>query len=103
MKLCKEGIENLSVAIVQLSAEDYVEYKKKLHKIDNYGRVFKTNKGHPISREYYAKKLSDLVDWFHDDMYAAICKIDADRFLGMLDRQFEEWKSEYDRKKRKVG
>lgn len=102
MTICKQGIENLSVAIVQLSAEDYLEYKKKLHKIDNYGRVFKKD-GRPIPREYFEHQLDLVIDWFYSDMYSALCNIDANKMFDELDRQFEEWKAKYDRKMRKVG
>lgn len=102
MTICKQGIENLSVAIVQLAAEDYLEYKKKLHKIDNYGRVYKKD-GKVIRREHFEHELDLVIDWFYSDMYSALCCIDANRMFDELDRQFEEWKSEYDRRKRKVG
>ena len=102
MTICKQGIENLTVAMVQLSAEDYLEYKKKLHKIDNYGRVFMED-GKPIKRERFEHELDLVIDWFYSDMYSALCDIDPNRILDRLDKQFEEWKAKYDRNKRKVG
>ena len=98
MKLCQEGIDNLRCAIVKLAAEDYLELKKRIYKIDHYGRVYTGN-----TREDFVYELKRIERFFGNEWYVQLCDIESAKLIVMLDAEFEEWKAKYDRRKSKAG
>ena len=94
MELFEPGIDNLRCAIVQLTAEDYLRARTNLHTID----VHKSTG----DREKYRILYEECVNFFRSDWYGILCRISPDYLIEQLDKEFEEWRTEYDIKKKET-
>ena len=98
MNFVKLDCDDLRCGIIYQAAYDYLEWRKKLHKIDEYGRVYRF-----ITREELVRNLEEVNRFFNSEWYRQLCDIDAQYITDQLDKEFEEWKSKYARKKKKAG
>jgi hypothetical protein len=102
MEFCNEGMNDFRVKVAQVAADDYLDIHKILHRIDN-GEEIKSYQSKPLKgitnvRAYFENELEKLMEYVYSDGFAVICPINVNKMLDILDKEFDEWKTEYDRK-----
>ena len=90
----KEVFENVTNAIVEQAARDYIRCKKRKYKLNTY--IYKY-KGERILGERRLKlirecdrMIDDVLRFFKGEWYSAICKIDSKYLLDKLNAVYEE-------------
>lgn len=102
MEINVNGIEEFKESIVDQTSVDYLKAHRRLHKIDNYGHVCKEC-GKPIRRETIVDELEEIMEFLYSDWFRVAVGVNPNRLLDILDKMFEEWKTEYDRKMKEGG
>jgi hypothetical protein len=108
MELCEEGIFELKKAIVLHTSKDYLKIHRKLHLMDNYGKVYRS--GHNkrgetqyYSREHFVDELEEIMVTLYSDWFERLTGVNTNALLDILDKMHDEWKAEYDRKMKEGG
>lgn len=83
----RKAVENLANAIIIQAANDYLESKKDLYQ---YGYAFEVE-----------SRLIDTTKFFKSQWYDVLCSIDGTRLMRMLDKEFEDWRREYEANRRR--
>ena len=83
----RRGVENLANAIIVQAANDYLESKKSIYQ---FGDTFDT-----------LNKLTDTTIFFKSEWFGILTEVDGIRLMHMLDKEFEDWRKEYEAKRRK--
>ena len=89
MDIYDEGIERLADAIVVQAALDYLESKKSIYQ---HGDTFNMR-----------NLVTDTTIFFNSEWFSLLCKLDGTGLRRMLDKEFDEWRKEYNAKKRRKG
>ena len=88
MYVHRKNVEDLANAVIVQAANDYLESKKQIYQ---YGETFNSR-----------SQLNDAVKFFKSDWYEMMTSVSSRKIMRTLDKQFEEWRKEYDAKMRKV-
>lgn len=85
MDITDKGLEYLREAIVKQAADDYIEWRSKLYRITEHGRVY-----HLETEQTFVKRLKEVTKFFKSRRYARLCDIDGEYFLTRLNEKFEK-------------
>ena len=90
----KEVFENVTNAIVEQAAADYMRYKKRKYKLNTY--IYKY-RGERILGERRIKfihecdrRIAEVLNFFNSEWYSAICNIDKKYLLDRLNAVYDE-------------
>ena len=85
----KEVFENVTNAIVEQAARDYIRCKKRKYKLNTYIYKYKGERRLKLIREC-DRMIYDVLRFFKGEWYSAICKIDSKYLLDKLNAVYEE-------------